>query len=167
MKTVQTTMNRKPKNGNLMTSLADWLPKGGAELLGRTIRSEFDQLKDEIRHRFTAEFLGQTNLVEAKAEGGFLTLPWGQSVSFDGAERGQVFLSIRPEEIAVADEGAPGVVNELTFLGGAVDYRVTVGPVALRVRMPAPAALLSVGDRVMIRLPRRLHVLQLDRDSPN
>jgi putative spermidine/putrescine transport system ATP-binding protein len=119
------------------------------------------------KHRFTAEFLGQTNLVEAKAEGGFLTLPWGQSVSFDGAERGQVFLSIRPEEIAVADEGAPGVVNELTFLGGAVDYRVTVGPVALRVRMPAPAALLSVGDRVMIRLPRRLHVLQLDRDSPN
>lgn len=114
------------------------------------------------KYRFTAEFLGQTNVIEAIAAPGSLTLPWGQSVSFDGPVRGRAFVSVRPEEITVTSDGAPGTVNELTFLGGAVDYKVAIGPVVLRVRVPGAAGLLSAGQKVMIRLPHPLHVLTSD-----
>jgi hypothetical protein len=73
-----------------------------------------------------------------------------------------VFLSVRPEEITVASLGAPAIVRELTFLGGAIDYKVSVGPTLLRVRIPGAADLLSPGQQIAIRLPARLHVLQTE-----
>jgi hypothetical protein len=73
-----------------------------------------------------------------------------------------VFLSVRPEEITVASEGAPATVKEVTFLGGAVDYKVAVGPTLLRVRIPGAGNLLSPGQKIAIRLPARLHVLRTE-----
>jgi hypothetical protein len=66
----------------------------------------------------------------------------------------------------VASDGAPAIVRELTFLGGAVDYKVNIGPTVLRVRVPGAGDLLSAGQQITIRLPPRLHVLQSDSDPP-
>ena len=114
------------------------------------------------KYRFTAEFLGQTNVILATAAPGSITLPWGQSVRFEGPERGPVVLSVRPEEVTLAPDGAAGTVNELTFLGGAVDYRIVVGPMLLRVRVPGTSDLLVPGQQVLVRLPPCLHVLRSD-----
>jgi putative spermidine/putrescine transport system ATP-binding protein len=119
------------------------------------------------KYRFTAEFLGQTNVIEASAGASSITLPWGQSTRFEGPERGTVFLSVRPEEIRVAPMGAAATVRELTFLGGAVDYKVDVGPMVLRVRVPGAGQLFSPGEQIAIELPSPLHVLRSEGRAPD
>ena len=114
------------------------------------------------RHRFTAEFLGHTNLVPGKAIGGRVTFPWGAVAAGSGAADGNVMLSVRPEDvgISVAEDGA-GAVTDVTFLGAEVEHKVTIGDLLLRTRRAgSAAAVLPPGTRVALHLPDRVHVLQ-------
>jgi putative spermidine/putrescine transport system ATP-binding protein len=88
------------------------------------------------RTRFTAEFLGQTNVVPVTRHAGRARLPWGEALPAPaGAPAGEGHVSIRPEDIALipAPQG-PARVTGRTFLGAAVEYRVVLGEVVLRVR---------------------------------
>jgi putative spermidine/putrescine transport system ATP-binding protein len=87
------------------------------------------------RTRFTAEFLGQTNVVPVVHRAGRTILPWGEAlpaVAF-GVDAGHV--SIRPEDIAlIPTTQGQARVTARTFLGAAVEYRVVLGDSVLRVR---------------------------------
>ena len=121
------------------------------------------------RYRFTAEFLGHTNLVRAQAEHGVLTLPWNERLPWDRA-RGEVMLSIRPEDIGLeANVDGPAVIETVLFLGAWIEYLVRIGKDALRVQVPGGgSSLLRPGDTVKLRWPHHLHsVLEQDLATQN
>jgi iron(III) transport system ATP-binding protein len=114
---------------------------GGAEDLFRRPRT-----------RFVAEFIGRTNLIDAKvaepgvAARGTLRL---RLASAAGAPGTSLVVSIRPHEIelVLAGRSAPagtnvlaGGVERTSYLGDAVDYHVRVSgtDVVLRVTAPPP-----------------------------
>jgi ABC-type Fe3+/spermidine/putrescine transport system ATPase subunit len=116
------------------------------------------------RHRFTAEFLGHTNILSATAGGGHLRFPWGQTVpAANGAAHasGEVVLSVRPEDIRLRlDESGPGTVADVTFLGADVEHKVAFDGRLVRVRSSGgEAPVLSPGTRVAVDLPAEIHLL--------
>jgi putative spermidine/putrescine transport system ATP-binding protein len=115
--------------------------------------------------RFTAAFVGQTNLIDATRAGGTIALPWGQEVPHAGDRAGPVTVSLRPEDIAVrADPAGAGEIEEIGFLGADVDYRVRVGAAAIRARASgAGAVLLAAGTRVSLEAASPLHVIEGER----
>jgi putative spermidine/putrescine transport system ATP-binding protein len=124
------------------------------------------------KFRFTAEFLGHTNLVRAQAEHGVLTLSSGERLPWDGASvnqaRGEVMLSIRPEDIGLEiDLNGQAVIETVLFLGAWIEYLVRLGGDALRVQVPGGgSSLLHPGDCVTLRWPNQLHsVLEQDPES--
>ena len=86
------------------------------------------------RTRFTAEFLGQTNVVPVTHRAGRMILPWGEALP-GAAGQAEGHVSIRPEDIALipTTHGQARVAGR-TFLGAAVEYRVILGGTVLRVR---------------------------------
>jgi putative spermidine/putrescine transport system ATP-binding protein len=114
------------------------------------------------RHRFTAEFLGHTNLLPGKAIGGRVTFPWGTVVAATGAADGDVMLSVRPEDVGISPlADGPGAVIDVTFLGAEIEHKVTIGDLHLRTRRAGlAAAVLPPGTRVALELPDRVHVLR-------
>lgn len=121
------------------------------------------------KYRFTAEFLGHTNLVRAQAENAVLTSPWGERLPWDGASasqaRGEVMLSIRPEDIGLEiDLNGQAVIETVLFLGAWIEYLVRIGKDSLRVQVPGGgSSLLHPGDCVTLRWPDQLHsVLEQD-----
>ena len=112
-----------------------------------------EDLYERPINRFVADFIGQTNLVEATvADADTIVLANGSKVAAttphpSGAK---VFMSLRPESIAIGERGAApaefqddsldGVVSEATYLGHAIDYHVSVDWIDLEVRTPAVAA---------------------------
>ncbi len=119
------------------------------------------------RHRFTAEFLGQTNVIEAVGRDGVLQLPWGQRLNRPMAGNDRLALSLRPEDLSIepAEPGeAHGRITNRTFLGAAIDYRVEVGKLNLRARATGQTAhVLNPGQPVRLHMPGEVHVLQEDR----
>ena len=116
------------------------------------------------RRRFTAEFLGHTNILPATAGGGHLRFPWGQVVpAANGAAQasGEVVLSVRPEDIRLRlDAAGPGTVADVTFLGADVEHKVTLDGRLVRVRSSGgEAPVLSPGTRVAVELPAEIHLL--------
>ena len=107
------------------------------------------------RTRFAAEFLGQTNVLPVRVDGGSVLLPWNQRVTVAGAAAGG-HVSLRPEDIAmVPDPAGPGEVRSVTFLGASVECRVAVAGIELRVRdtgsgveIPATGTRVSLSARV-------------------
>lgn len=79
-----------------------------------------EQLYARPRTRWAAEFLGEANLVPARADGGVAECELGR-FAVDGALAGPVTLVIRPEAMAVGEPGAgqraEGVVLERAFFG--------------------------------------------------
>jgi putative spermidine/putrescine transport system ATP-binding protein len=120
------------------------------------------------RTRFTAEFLGQTNVVPVTHRAGRTILPWGEALPAvaGGLDAGHV--SIRPEDIALipTTRGLARVTGR-TFLGAAVEYRVSLGEVSLRVRETGSGVpLLPEGTEVTLSLRVAPHPLMEAATTP-
>jgi iron(III) transport system ATP-binding protein len=134
-----------------------------------------DDLFQQPRTRFVAEFIGKTNLVDGMAvkpdavAHGAITL----RVARDGLAPGaHVALSIRPHQIELVTPAAAtdrdanvlrGTIQRASFLGDAVDYQVAVADSDLVLRVSAPAvARLRPGDAVTLRIERGACVVLAD-----
>ena len=115
------------------------------------------------RHRFTAEFLGRTNILKGRATNGRVAFPWGGAVGTNGSRPadGAVVLSVRPEDIGViAVENGPGRVVDVTFLGADVEHRIELAGEIIRARSSGLGArVLPAGTPVAVTLPHEAHVL--------
>jgi putative spermidine/putrescine transport system ATP-binding protein len=118
------------------------------------------ELYQEPRSRFTAEFLGSTNLIEVELMSGFIKLPWGDSLPYSSHQRGQALLSVRPEELVViADARGQGMIESIIFLGSVVHYQVKLGNYHLLAQNAGREKVLEVGSSVSISISA-FHVLQ-------
>jgi iron(III) transport system ATP-binding protein len=119
---------------------------------------------------FVARFLGGTNILRGRHQGdrtirfGAFALRAGDGTPADG----DTAVSIRPHEIALADDSAlggenvlPATVLRATFLGATRDVLAAIdradGPadpdlLQLRVNLPADRRV-EVGERIVLRLP--------------
>jgi putative spermidine/putrescine transport system ATP-binding protein len=119
------------------------------------------QLYQTPRRRFTAEFLGQTNILTATASNGSISFPWGGGQPGWKGQSGRLDLSIRPEDISIeAAATGPAVVTDVTFLGADIEHKLDVGGLTMRARASGRGAtILPVGTHVTILLASDLHVL--------
>jgi putative spermidine/putrescine transport system ATP-binding protein len=114
--------------------------------------------------RFTAEFLGHTNIIPARVQSGRMMTDWGQMVGAAPSGAGSVQLSVRPEDLGLtqSDQGA-GQVTDVTFLGAEVEHRLAIGGLTLRSRSSGrDAAVHAVGTKVALTFPADLHLLSQD-----
>lgn len=119
---------------------------------------------------FVADFIGAANLIPGtvtslEVQGNLFTVetPYGRlpyAISDGGKVGERVLISVKPEDIELYDHpleglspGWPGKVEQASFLGGVMDYRISVGELTLRARMH-PSIFFKQGDRVYIA-PKR------------
>jgi iron(III) transport system ATP-binding protein len=147
---------------------------------GRVVQAgTADDLFNEPRTRFVAEFIGQTNLVEGIAATPDTVARGGLALRVAGGgliPGARVALSIRPHQIEVepprdagtarADNTLRGTVERASFLGDSVDYqvRVAASDVVLRVAAP-PSRRLRAGEVVGLRIPPAACVPLADVDD--
>ncbi|WP_375292965.1 ABC transporter ATP-binding protein [Ensifer sp. ENS06] len=108
-----------------------------------------EEIYEQPQSRFVADFIGESNLIEAKVAGtagseaaldiegfGQVHAPIAQHVE-DGQE---VWLSIRPERLVLGvgqcGGQASATVADRTYLGNAVEYHLRAGGHALTARSP-------------------------------
>lgn len=120
---------------------------------------------------FTAEFIGQTNVLEcapAEARGAALTLKTDLGVLVVGQcpPSGAVSrVVVRPEHVRFVESGSDrpsgniveGIVDTVTFAGRLIEYSVHVGSVRLRVQALSDTVR-SKGEPVTLHLPPDLCV---------
>ncbi len=120
------------------------------------------------QYRFTAEFLGMTNVLDCAISGESCRLPWGETRRLENPEAvNSEGVAIRPEDIAIAatDGAGHGTVTQTMFMGPATHYWVDIGGTVLRVvTQGGNHAMLAQGQRVTLSPPASLH--QLRRFSP-
>jgi spermidine/putrescine transport system ATP-binding protein len=123
-----------------------------------------EDVYNEPRTAFVADFIGEANLVTARRDQGLIVLDGlgaveesaivdtGQSGTA-GIDARQVILAVRPENISLEDEpDGPAVVTDVTFTGGDIHVDVELGPNQLTVRLPSHGVKAPrVGDRVRPR----------------
>jgi spermidine/putrescine transport system ATP-binding protein len=109
--------------------------------------------------RFVADFLGEANLLDAEVAAADAVCVAGAVVSVTATDRAagsRATLAVRPERVALADEGAaglPGVVEECVYAGSDVRHVVRLADgQALAVR-GAPESARRPGDRVAATFP--------------
>jgi ABC-type Fe3+/spermidine/putrescine transport system ATPase subunit len=126
------------------------------------------EIYEAPRSRFVAEFVGLSNFLEGRVDelaGAVMTVAVGtlrlQAATAPGVKAGSpVVLFLRPSEVAVVPEAAAGRgetlrgrVDQVTYLGDKVDYRVDLGGgVAVRVQADARTPV-EAGAAVGVRLP--------------
>lgn len=136
------------------------------------------RLYEHPNSEFVADFIGAANLIPGntasapaahvpgavKTDYGLLACPVPDGVS-PGT---RVLLSIRPEDLqlsARASEGFTrwtGKVEQVSFLGGFVDYRISVGNRLLRARVH-PSIFFRKGDEVYLSFePSRCSLIVVD-----
>ncbi|TCR64595.1 ABC transporter ATP-binding protein [Bosea sp. BK604] len=125
------------------------------------------------RQRYVAEFLGHTNVVEARRQSdGLLVLPWGalrRPAAPPEAPSGMTALvSIRPEDIHVAAQPTPGeeagVIEDVTFLGASMQYRIRICGTLIRANVAGERAdQFAPGATVGVMASDDLHVLRDDQ----
>jgi ABC-type Fe3+/spermidine/putrescine transport system ATPase subunit len=114
------------------------------------------EIYEEPATKFVADFIGRVNLLPGRVEGGRLavlgaTFPLRDQAWADGTE---IACAVRPErvQIVAADTSAiQGRVQNVTYLGATVRYRVMAGPdaaTAVTVELPSPQAVFGVGEAV-------------------
>jgi len=101
-----------------------------------------DELYEHPASLFVATFVGRANVLR------------GKMAQILGAGPGQV-LVVRPERLALADAGVPGVVRERRYTGAAAFYLVETEP-GDRLEVLAPPEAARVGDRVYLEAVRVL-----------
>jgi len=124
------------------------------------------EIYERPRSRFVADFIGRTNLLEAKVvaadgPGNYrvgTVLGELRASSADGLRAGDaVALSIRPEDIELAEQrpdGAnvcTGTVSAKVFLGDTVDFQVAVGD-QLLLATAHPSLRTRVGEPIFLRI---------------
>ncbi|THD82771.1 ABC transporter ATP-binding protein [Aliigemmobacter aestuarii] len=110
------------------------------------------------RDRQVAEFFGGANFVPGRAAAGVFDCALGRLPLPAGAPEGTGCLTVRPENILLAEPGDAGAlavtVIDRVFLGTQTRLVVLAGDLTLvLIRPPAEAARLSPGDAAAIRLP--------------
>lgn len=128
---------------------------------------------------FVADFIGAANLItgrltvsDAQVNNIVVETPYGTLTcppTITGKPGTKVIISIKPEDIMIAadpfdvsDSEWIGRVEQVSFLGGFVDYRISVGELLLQARTH-PSVYLKKGDQVYIRpMPDRYSVIPTD-----
>jgi iron(III) transport system ATP-binding protein len=126
--------------------------------------------------KFTADFIGAANLIlgtikSSGAEGNLsiVETPYGSlscAIPDSGKIGMKVFISVKPEDIKLSADpmqgsfpGWVGKVERVSFVGGFVDYRISVDQLALRARMH-PSISFKQGDMVYIAFnPHRYSII--------
>ena len=101
-----------------------------------------DELYEHPASLFVATFVGRANVLR------------GKTAQVFGATPGQV-LVVRPERLALADAGVPGVVRERRYTGAAAFYLVET-ELGDRLEVLARPEAARVGDRVYLEAVRVL-----------
>jgi ABC-type Fe3+/spermidine/putrescine transport system ATPase subunit len=115
------------------------------------------------------DFLGDMNLIEARVEGEALIFDGERLAAPQGAPQGQARFGIRPENLALVEEGEAGVnctIDEVVFKGPAVSViATTAGGARLHASLLGASVLqrkLARGDLVRMSLPSG-HLIALTR----
>jgi iron(III) transport system ATP-binding protein len=111
-------------------------------------------------NRAVAEFVGETNILEGTLRGGGVETRLGLLPCADAehAPGAKVVVSIRPECLALADEGIAGRVIRTSYLGEIAEHEVETAAGTLRVvelnpREPREAVHLRVAPADVVLLP--------------
>jgi putative spermidine/putrescine transport system ATP-binding protein len=143
-------------------SLADRIVvmrKGMIEQIGTPV-----EIYERPASPFVADFIGRVNFVRGKIAGGRLHL-FGETHPLsegEGQIETEVICGVRPERIEIRGSGGtpgPALIENATYLGAAVRYRLSVrdagGEVQhVQVDLPAPHAVHAKGDRVTLHVDR-------------
>lgn len=124
-----------------------------------------EDIYERPANRFVADFIGQTNLLDATVESeDMIVLTNGTRLSAPSplSAGTKVAMSLRPEAISIGPRGSvpeehrntslEGIVDTLTYLGHAIDYTVKIDWIDLEVRADTVAAddRLRPGDEVSV-----------------
>jgi ABC-type Fe3+/spermidine/putrescine transport system ATPase subunit len=124
-----------------------------------------EDLFQQPRTRFVAEFIGKTNLVDATAVEPNVVTRGSVSLRVASADLrpgASVAVSIRPHQIEIVRDHRDrqpeskvnlleGAVERVSYLGDTVDYQVSVKESDLTLRVAAPPSLrLRVGEAVTL-----------------
>lgn len=119
--------------------------------------------------RFTAEFLGMTNVIETEVRQGECRLPWGAVRPVENpGEHDAEGVAIRPEDLAIepTDGDHDGVVEQSMFMGAATHYWIAAGGKTLRsIATGGRTAVLANGQKVKLTAPSSLHLLRTFKPS--
>jgi spermidine/putrescine transport system ATP-binding protein len=116
---------------------------------------------DRPANRFVADFIGETNLLDATGDGGGrYTLAGGAVIQAAEHSEGPVALTMRPERLRLAappDGTLRGVIEQAVYLGTDTTYHIRVSDaVRLRVRTQnsdGTGARWASGDAVGVLVP--------------
>ena len=118
-----------------------------------------NEIYERPLNRTVADFIGETNFLEADPFAGGARLADGQVLSLAGMpESGSITLAIRPERVSLTDSGnLAGEVEEVVYIGTDTLYLLKVaGQSGFRVRQQnrlGAAQPLKRGDAVRIDVP--------------
>ncbi|WP_423359701.1 ABC transporter ATP-binding protein [Pseudomonas citronellolis] len=116
------------------------------------------EIYDAPANRWVADFIGETNFLEAEANGDGVVLADGQRLAAATTLPGKVTLAIRPERTELAQDGElEGVVENVVYVGTDTVYHLKVaGTPGFRVRQQnrqGAAGAHQPGARVRVRVP--------------
>ncbi|MEG7362382.1 ABC transporter ATP-binding protein [Pseudomonas citronellolis] len=116
------------------------------------------EIYDAPANRWVADFIGETNFLEAEANGAGVVLADGQRLAAATTLPGKVTLAIRPERTELAQDGElEGVVETVVYVGTDTVYHLKVaGTPGFRVRQQnrqGAAGAHQPGARVRVRVP--------------
>ena len=115
-------------------------------------------------YRFTAEFLGMTNVIEAQVYGDVAKLPWGEARRIENpATQNVEGVAIRPEDLGIepVDAYGHGTITQSVFMGASIHYWIAAAGKTLRaVTTGGSAPILSNGQHVRLVPPPSLHLLR-------
>ncbi|HET6201339.1 MAG TPA: ABC transporter ATP-binding protein [Planctomycetota bacterium] len=104
---------------------------------------------------FVAAFVGRHNLLPGVVEGGVVRTPLGPVPSPPGAA-GRVTVAVRPDAVAIGDQGAAAEVASCAFAAGRWLHRLLLDGLEVRAVGPRPAA---PGARVRLAIAGEALVL--------
>jgi spermidine/putrescine transport system ATP-binding protein len=116
------------------------------------------EIYDAPANRWVADFIGETNFLEAEANGDGVVLADGQRLAAATTLPGKVTLAIRPERTELAQDGElEGVVETVVYVGTDTVYHLKVaGAPGFRVRQQNRQGAVGAhepGARVRVRVP--------------
>ncbi|MCP1607881.1 ABC transporter ATP-binding protein [Pseudomonas citronellolis] len=116
------------------------------------------EIYDAPANRWVADFIGETNFLEAEANGDGVVLADGQRLTAATTLPGKVTLAIRPERTELAQDGElEGVVETVVYVGTDTVYHLKVaGTPGFRVRQQNRQGAVGAhepGARVRVRVP--------------
>ena len=115
-------------------------------------------------YRFTAEFLGMTNVIDAVIANGVCHLPWGETRRVENPDAQDVEgVAIRPEDLMVEPVEADhhGIVEQAMFMGASTHYWIrAAGKIFRAVASGGSAPILAAGQKVRLNPPPVLHLLR-------